>query len=330
MAPPVVVWQTNCNCKMDADIRASIVDKKRHNAPRLRRGGKKLSQSLKSGTDTLATFPPGTCDGLANPNYNRLTFFWGHNLAPATSNHYHRFGAYALTGSAASPSIIFANARIPEGSHPNLPLQTGSGAFSGKLVSSPILDPVIRELSHLTIAPIGNLAAYNANGIPNEPEDYLFKSSAGRYSSSIAGTDPHLQLVCLTPGLNVGDAAGTPIFVGPGDEHHLENGDTFAPLTPWFWTDASAAPAIYSATFKITDEAGLFGNSREFRWEFQVVPEPGSGTLPGASWHWESCAAAVSRICPSVGVTSAGEAPFCSQGSTGFRGSRLPQTAYQG
>jgi hypothetical protein len=231
------------------------------------------------GTDNLATFTTGTYAGQANPNYNRLTFFWGHNVTPASSNHYHRFGAYALTGSAASPVIAFANARIPEGTNPALPLQTGSGVFAGKLVSSPIIDPVIGELSHLTIAPIGDLATYNANGIPNEPEDYLFNSSAGRYSSSIAGTDPHFQLVSMSPGLNAGDALGNPIFVNPGDEHHLGDGDTFAPWTPWFWTDATASPGTYTAKFKIADEAGLFGDSGEFRWEFQVVPEPGSSSL---------------------------------------------------
>jgi hypothetical protein len=233
------------------------------------------------GTDNLATFATGTYAGQANPNYNRLTFFWGHNVTPASSNHYHRFGAYALTGSAASPVTTFANARIPEGTNPALPLQTGSGVFAGKLISSPISDPVIGELSHLTIAPVGDLATYNSNGIPNEPEDYLFNSSGGRYSSSIAGTDPHFQLVSRTPGLNIGDAAGNPIFVNPGDEHHLGDGDTFTPWTPWFWTDSSAAPGTYSATFKITDEEGLFGDSGEFRWEFQVVPEPGSVSLLG-------------------------------------------------
>jgi hypothetical protein len=116
---------------------------------------------------------------------------------------------------------------------------------------------------------------------PNEPQDCLLNSSAGRYSSSIAGTDPHFQLLSLTPGMNVEDTAGTPSFVNPADGHPQGDGDTFATWPPWFWTDGSAAPDIYSATFKITDEAGLFGNGREFRWEFQVTPEPGGSTLLG-------------------------------------------------
>lgn len=228
------------------------------------------------GTDNLATFVTGTYTGQANPNHNRLTFFWGHDVDPPTSNHYHRFGAYALSGPAASPTTFFTNARIPEGTNPALPLQTGSGVFTGKLVSSPIIG---QPLSELTIAPIGDLATYHANAISNEPEDYLFNSSGGRYSSSIAGSDPHFQLVSMSPGLNAGDSTGNPIFVNPGDEHHLGDGDSFAPWTPWFWTDANAAPGTYSATFKITDETGTFGDSGEFRWEFQVVPEPGSTTL---------------------------------------------------
>lgn len=230
------------------------------------------------GTDNLATFATGTFSGQINPNHNRLTFFWGHNVTPASSNHYHRFGAYSLQGSPAAPTIFFSNARIPEGTNPAIVLQPGSGAFDGKLVTLPIPG---QPLTNMTIAPVGNLAAYNANGIPNEPEDFLFNSSGGRYSSSIAGSDPHFQLVSRTPGLNIGDATGTPIFINPGDEHHLGDGQTFAPWTPYFWTDANAAPGIYSATFKITDEENLFRDSGEFRWEFQVVPEPGSTTLLG-------------------------------------------------
>lgn len=235
------------------------------------------------GTDNQATIPSGTYAGQANPNYNRLTLLYGHTYPDnPTSNHFHRLGAYALTGSAASPNTFFTNARIPEGANPALPLQAGTGVFAGKLISSPISDPVIGHYSHLTVAPVADLQPFSTNGIANEPEDYLYNASAGRYSTtSLAGTDVHFELVSLTPGLNVGTAAGVPLFVNPGDEHHLGDGDTFANWTPWFWTDSSAAPGTYSATFKLTDEEGLFGDSGEFRYEFQVVPEPGSTTLLG-------------------------------------------------
>jgi hypothetical protein len=233
------------------------------------------------GTDNAPTLTSGTYTGQPNPNYNRLTFLLGHTYSDApSSNHFHRLGAYALTGSAAAPVVFFSNDRVPEGTNPALPLQPGIGVFEGKLVSAPVSDSVIGHYSHLEIAPVADLKAFNANGTPNEPEDYLYNASAGRYSTtSLAGTDIHFQLVSLTAGLNIGSAAGVPLFANPGDEHHLGDGDSFSVWNPWFWTDATAAPGIYSATFKLTDEAGLFGDSGEFRWEFQVVPEPGSGGL---------------------------------------------------
>jgi hypothetical protein len=115
------------------------------------------------GTDNLATFTTGTYTGLPNPNFNRLTLLYQHaNLtAPYTGSHYHRLGAYALTGSAASPTVIFTNARVPEGSNPALPLQTGSGVFAGKLISSSVVDPVLAEYSDLEIAPVWDLKAFN-------------------------------------------------------------------------------------------------------------------------------------------------------------------------
>jgi hypothetical protein len=170
---------------------------------------------------------------------------------------------------------------VPEGTNPALPLQPGSGAFAGKLISSPVVDPVLAEYSDLEIAPVWDLKSYNDNAILGEVEDVLWTSSSGRYTSSLAGSDPHFTLVSISPGLNAGDSTGTPLFVNPGDEHHLGDGNTFSNWTPWFWTDSSAAPGLYSATFKLTDEEGLFGDSGEFRYEFQVVPEPGSATLLG-------------------------------------------------
>lgn len=235
------------------------------------------------GTDNAPLITSGTYSGQPNPNYNRLTFLLAHTYPDNPSNnHFHRLGAYALTGSASSPTAFFANDRVPEGSLPALPLQPGGGVFAGRLISSPISDPAIGYFSQLGIAPAAELGAFNSNGIPNEPEDFLYNASAGRYTTtSLAGTDVHFELVSLTPGLHVGTAAGVPLFSNPGDEHHLGDGDSFDVWTPWFWTDGDAAPGLYSATFKLTDESGLFGDSGQFRWEFQVVPEPGSAGLLG-------------------------------------------------
>lgn len=236
------------------------------------------------GTDNQATIPSGTYAGLPNPNYNRLTLLYAHpDYTTPSSSHYHRLGAVAYTGPnlGAGTATFSTNARIPEGANPALPLQPGAGIFNGKLISSPIVDPVLGSYSQLAIAPVWDLKSYNDNAIPNEVEDFLWNSSGGRYTSTITGSDPHFQLVSLSAGLNIGDSSGNVLFANPGDEHHLGDGNTFANWTPMFWTEANAAPGTYSATFRITDEEGLFGDSGEFRYEFQVVPEPGSTALLG-------------------------------------------------
>ena len=239
------------------------------------------------GTDNMATFTTGTYAGLPNPNHNRLTFLYAHsypvNPPPgefdATINHFHSIGSLRYTSSAAAPSIVFGNARLPEGTRPAIPLQPGSGAFAGRLVSTLLPDPVIGEYTNLTISPLSQLRTFHLNGIPNEPEDYMHfgqvhptdpalstAASNQRFSTtSLAGSDVHFNLVSITPGLNVADPFGVSLFSGPGDEHHLGDGDAFALFRPHFWTDASAAPGTYSATFRLTAENGLFGDSGEFR-----------------------------------------------------------------
>jgi hypothetical protein len=258
------------------------------------------------GTDNMATFSTGTYAGLPNPNHNRLTLLYAHsypvNPPPgeidASINHFHSVGSLRYTGPAAAPGIAFGNSRIPEGARPAIPLQQGSAAFAGRLVSTPLSDPVIGEYTNLTFSPLSQLRAFHLNGIPNEPEDYMYfgqvhptnpalstAASNQRFSTtSLAGSDVHFNLVSITPGLNVANSAGVSLYDAPGDEFHLGDGDSFTLFEPHFWTDATAAPGTYSATFKMTDANGLFGDSGEFRWEFTVVPEPGSAvtaTLAG-------------------------------------------------
>jgi hypothetical protein len=51
------------------------------------------------GIDGRHTLNAGTYSGLANPNYNRLTFLLGHSSVDApTANHYHNKSAYSYTG----------------------------------------------------------------------------------------------------------------------------------------------------------------------------------------------------------------------------------------
>jgi hypothetical protein len=256
------------------------------------------------GTDKLSSFTTGTYAGLANPNHQRLTFLLAHSYpvtppnpgdTDATVNHFHTLGSYRLSGSAAAPVVIFGNPRVPEGTRPALPLQNGTGAFAGKLVSAVLGDPGLTLYSDLQISPLSQLRAYHENGTPGEPEDYMYfgfnnpnpalatAASNQRYSTtSIAGADVHFELVSISNGLHIASGMNMNIMSTPGDEWHLGDGDSFSVFRPTFWTDASANPGTYSATFKLTDENGLFGDSGEFRFEFAVIPEPSSALMLGS------------------------------------------------
>ena len=252
------------------------------------------------GTDNLATIPSGTYAGLANPNYQRLTFLLAHHypeVAPvgnpdATLNHFHTVGSYQLTGPISHPSTTFINPRLPEGTNPALTLLPGVGAFAGKFVSTLLSDSALAHYSDIQISPLSQLRAYYENGTPNEPEDYMYGGynnpnpayvTTGlnqRYSTTnIIGTDVHFELVSLTAGLHIASGTNMDIMSLPGDEWHLGDGNGFALFQPKFWTDAGTAPGIYSATFKLTDQTGTFGDSGEFRFEFAVVPEPSAALL---------------------------------------------------
>jgi hypothetical protein len=256
------------------------------------------------GADNLPTLTSGTYAGQANPNYNRLTFLYAHsypvNPPPgefdASVNHFHSIGSYRLSGAVGSGSTIFANSRLPEGTKPAIPLQAGSGVFAGKQVSGLVNDPIIGEYTRFAISPLSQLRAFHENGIPNEPEDYMYfgqvhptnpalttAASNQRYSTTnLMGADVAFELVSLTAGLNFGNAAGTPLLINAGDRYGLGNGDSFAVFEPHFWTDQGAAPGLYEAKVKLVDRNNVYGNSGEFRWEFQVIPEPSSAVLLAA------------------------------------------------
>jgi hypothetical protein len=229
------------------------------------------------GVDGLTTIATGTYAGLANPNHNRLTFLFAHTY-PATpaSNHYHSKGVFRYTGlnlGAATATEVNPNNFLPEGTLPPLTLTLATGgAYDGKLVSS-IGSPTDANyaFSFLTIEDVGKLAGFG----PGAPETILLNSSSGRWNGPLTGADVHLQLVSLTPGLNVGVGSLLQAFVNPGDDWHLEDSFSF---TPTFWTELTAAPGTYAAQFKLTDEQGLFGDSGTFEFRFEVpaaaIPEP--------------------------------------------------------
>ncbi|TVR46549.1 MAG: PEP-CTERM sorting domain-containing protein [Puniceicoccaceae bacterium] len=231
------------------------------------------------GVDGLETIAAGAYAGLPNPNFGRLTFLYAHTYAdnPA-NNHYHSKGRFAFTGpnlGAQTEVEVAASNFLPEGNRPPLLLSPGTGIYAGKLASNPYTDPADTNysFSFLEIRDTGTLAG--AAG--ESPESILFNSSGGRWTGSLADADVHLELVFLSPGLNIGSNLG--INAGlkvPGDDLHL--GDNFH-FTPVFWTEADAPAGTYIAQFKLVDESGLWMDSGEFEFRFEVIPEPSTVAL---------------------------------------------------
>jgi hypothetical protein len=222
------------------------------------------------GVDGLSTLATGTYAGLANPNAGRLTMLLDHG------DHYHGIGSFRYTGPAASPTIVTGNNRIPEGARPALPLFSGTGLYSGRWVSGVSLDPVVGEYSYLGIASTQSLPAFGAPGL------LLFGSSNGRWDDPLGagnGIPVGLELLSASPGLLVGDATDTNLF-DSGNVISLGFGNTLA-FMPIYSIDGQAAAGIYSAEFRLVDLSGqrVFGDSGNFRFEFTVVPVPGSLAL---------------------------------------------------
>ncbi|RYD26397.1 MAG: PEP-CTERM sorting domain-containing protein, partial [Verrucomicrobiaceae bacterium] len=204
-----------------------------------------------------------------------LTFLYAHVYPdiPA-SNHYHSKGVYRYTGDnlgegQTAKEVNPAN-YLPEGTAPPLDLTPATGGlYDGKLISAMQAG---NDFSALTIEDTGKLSGF----APGSGESVLFNSSSNRWNGTLTGADVHLQLVSLSAGLNVGSSTTLNLFVNPGDEHHLDESFSFTPL---FWTNADAAPGVYIAQFKLTDESGTFGDSGTFEFRFNVVPEPSSVLL---------------------------------------------------
>lgn len=241
------------------------------------------------GVDGLATIATGTYAGLPNPNYNNLTLLYAHpnEFSPASS-HYHSKGILAYTGpnlGASTATARSASNFLPEGSLPPINLSAGTGLFTGKLVSNPYADPLdpaydFSFLAHTDTKTLDGFA-------PGTVENALFNSSGGRWTPSSRPAHLHVEIVSLTPGLNVGDAS-TLSLGGVGTELHLSDpGDSFM-FTPVLWTEASALPGTYEAVFRFFDEDGAFGNSGDIRYRVSVpaaapVPEPGMLAFAGVS-----------------------------------------------
>jgi hypothetical protein len=226
--------------------------------------------------DSLEKITSGTFEGLANPNFGRLTLLVAHRFAEdPTRNHFHAIGAYTYASLEGGPPFVIStstNNRIPEISTGFLPLtlHSGSGIHGKHRVSM----PTEAEYSNLLIASIQSLADL----APDSPDGILFRSSGGRWASRLDGAQVALQRVSLTPGLNASDEQGHPILLKRLRE--LGDGNTLA-LFPTYWTHRAAHVGTYSATLKLVDvrfDEERFGDSGRFTFDFRV---PKRGDLDG-------------------------------------------------
>jgi hypothetical protein len=223
----------------------------------------------------------GTYTGLANPNYNRLSFLFPHLEPDPTTNHFHAIGAYSYTGSLDNPTVIptSTNNRIPEdwtGLSP-IKLLPGTGVFANRLINR----RTDEEYTNWTIAPVQSLLNYT-----NDPAaEYLYNSSEGGWQGSLEDAEIALELVSIAPGLGVADSTGRDLFNSVGDRYVIDRGDDFSFL-PTFYTSQSAPAGLYSAEFRLVDVNSAnnrtpLAPSGSFAVDFQVESVPESSTLFG-------------------------------------------------
>ncbi|HBR51071.1 MAG TPA: PEP-CTERM sorting domain-containing protein [Nitrospira sp.] len=230
------------------------------------------------GVDGLQTIATGTYAGLPNPNFGRLTFLFAHpdDTTPANS-HYHGIGAWSYSGPAASPTVNGTNTnnRIPETftNQAPLPLFPGQGTQAGKWVSQAVPGLEYSDLQWESTQSLSGAA-------PGTLEHYLFTSSNNRWANPLNNTNVALELVSLTPGLQVADDTGTTILSAIGQTYELGDGN-FLSFRPNFFTTENTQ-ARYSAAFRLIDLNGTLQNSGTFHFDFAPVP------IPAAAWLFGS------------------------------------------
>lgn len=194
------------------------------------------------GIDGLQTLSGGAYGGLPNPNFGRITFLYAHHFETSiANNHYHPIGVWTYTGPADAAVITNSNStgnRIPEVYYalPPLTLVSAPGdlpAFAGRLVS-------LRTEEHYSDRRLRS--AWDFSQYPtNSGEWFSFRGNASRFTNSLAGVKPALQLVFKTAGLSIGVSTNASLLNEPGDRLTLGEGN-FWEAWPLFSTAADAAP----------------------------------------------------------------------------------------
>ncbi len=204
------------------------------------------------GIDNLPTLSGGVYDGLPNPNYGRLSFLYAHHFDTSfENNHYHGIGIWTYSGPANAAVATNSNSgnRIPE-TYYQLPPLTLVGApatlpaFAGRLVS-------IRTDEHYSDRRL-RPTSYFQQFPTNSSEWFSFRGNANRFTNSLAGTKPALELISKTPGLSIGVSTNASLLNNAGDRLVLGEGDSWE-AWPLFSTAVDAAPGTYTVAFKLVD-----------------------------------------------------------------------------
>lgn len=228
------------------------------------------------GIDGRQTLNSGVYNGLPNPNFGRLTYLYAH-VYPDTlpNNHYHGIGAWTYLGAANAAVATNSNAgnRIPEtytalppltlvNATPNFP------AYTNRLVSLKTEE----HYSDTRLLPTWDLRQYPTN----TAEWFMFTSSAGTRTNSMANVKAALELVSKTTGLSIGVSTNVNMLVNPGDRLVLGEGNLWEAF-PLYSVTNTAAPGTYTATLKLVDLNAVNTATNEsgiFHLDFRVPEAP--------------------------------------------------------
>ena len=237
----------------------------------------------------LVTF--GDYTGNANPNEGRVTMLFNHyNLGNVEGSHYHPIGNYSLTGDTTNPMEVPTNGnnRLPEtytGTELQLAAAPVGSPYEGWLISGMGAGSGDAEYGNLEIRKNTTIPDTDGYGPLGEAGTttlgnaayYMYTRESQNFTTSLDGLSLELELVDVTPGLAVGDAAGNTLMDQIGDTAPIFVGsDSF---TPTFYAPGDAAPGVYSASFQLHDTSGTYATGGTFHFDFTVVPEPSTMLL---------------------------------------------------